>query len=96
MENGILIEKILLSKSVKDVVDVNNYASETKAILRKIHPDVCSHPQANSAFVKFMEMKKLFDNGFIFDDELIGFPLTSTIRRLILEFLAPFTFIQTL
>lgn len=69
MENGILIEKILLSRSVKDVVDVNNYASETKAILRKIHPDVCSHPQANSAFIKFMELKKLFDDGFVFDDD---------------------------
>lgn len=69
MEINELINKILVAKSIKELIDINNYDSECKGILKKVHPDVCKESNANNAFVKFMELKSLFDNGFIFDDD---------------------------
>lgn len=64
-----LIAKILIANSIKELVDVNNYDAECKNIIRQIHPDKCKLPNANDGFIKFMELKKLFDKGFSFDDD---------------------------
>lgn len=64
-----LLSKILKAKSIKDIINMSNYDFECKDIIKKIHPDVCRLPTANDAFVKFMELKNLFDNGFCFDDD---------------------------
>ncbi len=64
-----LLIKILSSNSIKELIDTNNYDSECKNIIRQIHPDKCKLQNANDAFIKFMELKKLFDKGFSFDDD---------------------------
>lgn len=69
MEVNELLLKILSANSIKDIINTSNYDSECKAIIKTIHPDVCKLSSANNAFIKFMELKTLFDNGFIFDDD---------------------------
>lgn len=64
-----LINKIISSSSIKELVSVENYDTECKKILMQIHPDKCSIPKANDAFIKFMELKKLFDEGFKYEDD---------------------------
>jgi serine/threonine protein kinase len=64
-----LINKILSAKSIKDIVNVADYKNECKEIYKQIHPDVCKEYLAKSAFIKFEELKELFDNGFKFTDD---------------------------
>lgn len=64
-----LLDKILIANSIKELVNVDNYDAECKNIIRQIHPDKCKLPNANDGFIKFMELKKLFDKGFSFDDD---------------------------
>lgn len=64
-----LLLKILAAKSIKDIIDVTNYDVEYKKILMLIHPDKCLLPKANDAFVHFIKLKKLFDEGFKFEDD---------------------------
>lgn len=64
-----LILKIISAKRINNLIDINNYDSECKKILLQIHPDKCSSPKANDAFIHFMELKKLFDEGFKFEDD---------------------------
>ena len=63
------LNKILSSKNIKSIIDVNNYDIECKKMLMQIHPDKCSSPKANDAFIRFMELKKLFEDGFNFEDD---------------------------
>jgi hypothetical protein len=69
MEINDLIKKILSSGTIKALVDMSDYDTSCKSIIKQIHPDKCSLPNANDAFLKFMELKNLFDGGFSFDDD---------------------------
>lgn len=69
MELNELANKILSTGTIKDLVDMTDYDVSCKKILKLIHPDVCNLPNAHDLFVKFMELKNLFDNGFNFDDD---------------------------
>lgn len=63
------LNKILSAKSINSLIDVTNYDLECKKMLMQIHPDKCSLPKANDAFIRFMELKKLFEEGFNFEDD---------------------------
>lgn len=64
-----MVNKILKSKTIKDIVDMSNYDSDCKRIIKLIHPDVCKDKNAHEAFIKFQELKNLFDQGFKYQDD---------------------------
>lgn len=69
MEIKELVQKILNAKSIKEVVDINDYNSSWKSVMKRIHPDVYKESDADVVSAKFMQLKNLWDNGFIFDDD---------------------------
>jgi len=81
MEVSELIKKILSSETIKVLVDMSDYDSSCKNIIKQIHPDKCSLPNANDAFIKFMELKNLFDGGFSFDDDAGKVTIKETIIK---------------
>lgn len=81
MEVNELIKKIIGATTIKVLVDMSDYDSSCKNILKLVHPDKCSLPNANDAFIKFMELKTLFDNGFSFDDDAGKVTIKETIIK---------------
>lgn len=64
-----LLLKIIRAKSIRELIDVYNFDTEYKKILMLIHPDKCLLPNANDAFVHFVKLKKLFEEGIKFEDD---------------------------
>lgn len=69
MEINELVKKILSAKSIKEFVDVTDYASSWKNVLKQIHPDKYKGPDADKVSSKFNELKNLWENGWVFDDD---------------------------
>lgn len=64
-----LVNKILSAKSIKEVIDVSDYVTSWKNVMKLIHPDVYKESNADAVSAKFMELKNLWENGWVFDDD---------------------------
>jgi hypothetical protein len=69
MEVKELVKKILSAKSIKELVDINDYATSWKNIMKQIHPDVYKESDASTVSARFMQLKDLWENGWVFDDD---------------------------
>lgn len=56
------IDKILIAKHIKEII---NDDSDIKKIWKMIHPDICKLPKAESAFIKFNELKNDYEIGYL-------------------------------
>jgi hypothetical protein len=69
MDSKDLIDKILKSFKIEDILEFKNYSSEVKSVLKQIHPDVCKLPNAEEAFKKFFTWRTIYEDGKSFIDE---------------------------
>lgn len=65
-----LIAEILNAKSLKDIVDVTDYKVDCQRLVKQIHPDICKDPRAHDAFVKFQLLKRAYEEGFKYLDDI--------------------------
>ena len=65
----ILIEKVIKSRRIDELIDVNNFKEEYRKLFKRIHPDICKHPKASIASSKLLELKDKFENGVTLKDE---------------------------
>lgn len=70
MESYLLIEKILVAKSLQDILNIANLKSEFDRLMKQIHPDKCSLPKAHEAACKLNELRDLFEKGKVYTDDV--------------------------
>lgn len=73
MEPVKLIEKINNASKIEDVLSIVNFKQEFNAILKEIHPDVCSLNGSSEATLKMNEWKSIIENGRVFKDDCGSF-----------------------
>ena len=64
-----IIEEVLQAKHIKEIIDLTDFASDCKRLVKLIHPDICKEPKAHEAFQKFQELKKSYEEGFKYLDD---------------------------
>lgn len=65
----VISNKILEAKHLAQVLDVSKFSEEFRSIIKVIHSDVCSLPEAAQATAKLNQFKEEFENGKKFTDE---------------------------
>lgn len=65
-----LINKIENSVKIEDVLDIHNFKDEFNAIIKQIHPDICSLSGAGDAVSKMNSWKLKMENGELFKDDV--------------------------
>lgn len=70
METKQLIEKILTSTKVEDIISVTDFNKEFNAIIKEIHPDICSLDGAVQATIQMNKWKNHFENGSVYKDDV--------------------------
>ncbi|HRZ18629.1 MAG TPA: hypothetical protein P5136_01105 [Methanofastidiosum sp.] len=68
-EAQIYIEKIEKATKLTDVVTEKPIFANIKNIIKLIHPDICSLPGAQEAFIKLQELKNVYVNGITYTDD---------------------------
>ena len=69
MDVSTLIPKILTANTISEILDISNLDAEFKKARRIIHPDICSHVDAETAFKKLYELNDEWLNGKTYEDE---------------------------
>lgn len=64
-----LVDKILKAKSIKEIIDISDYNTSWKNVMKQIHPDVYKESNADTVSSKFMQLKDLWENGWVFNDD---------------------------
>jgi hypothetical protein len=65
-----IIEKIKSAVKLEDVVSIGNLKGEFNAIVKEIHPDICSIPGASEATTKMNLWKDEYENGRPIKDDI--------------------------
>lgn len=63
------IKKIQQAVKLQDVLSVDQLKLEFKQLMKLIHPDVCTHPDAHEAVSKLNELKGYYEHGKVYHDE---------------------------
>lgn len=66
------IEQILESKTIGEVIDINNISSSFNQLAKLCHPDVCKHAKAAEAFLKIKKARELAESGKPADTQFIA------------------------
>ena len=64
-----IIDKVLTSAKLEDILDVNNFKEEYDKIMKKIHPDICNLSGAVGATAKLNSLKDIFKSGTKYFDD---------------------------
>lgn len=64
-----IIEEVLKSKHIKDIIDLTDYTTDCRRLVKQIHPDICKETGAQEAFKKFQELKRTYEEGFKYLDD---------------------------
>jgi hypothetical protein len=70
MEAKTAIEKILKAKKLEDILDISNMKSEFDVLIKLVHPDRCSLPQAHDATSKLNMLRDAFEKGKRYTDDI--------------------------
>ena len=70
MEAKIAIKNILKAKKIEDILDTSNIKSEFDALIKLVHPDLCSLPQAHDASSKLITLREAFEKGIVYTDDI--------------------------
>lgn len=70
MEAKIAIAAILKAKKLEDILDTSNMKSEFDALIKLVHPDRCSLPQAHEASSKLITLRDAFEKGTAYTDDI--------------------------
>ncbi len=73
MTTDALIPKINSANKIEDVISIADFKPQFNAILKEIHPDVCSILGANDATAKMNAWKEVFENGKTYKDDCGAF-----------------------
>ncbi len=64
-----LIDKITAAAKIEDVISIANFKNEFNAVMKEIHPDVCSLDGAKEASAKMNEWKEIHESGKEYKDD---------------------------
>lgn len=64
------IDKIRSAVMLEQLIDITKFDEEAKKILMQVHPDRCSLPGANDAFLKINKLRTEFKDGFVYPDDI--------------------------
>lgn len=70
MNTQLLIQKILGATTLQDVLDVSKLDQEFDQVIKQIHPDKCTLPNAHEATCKLNELRTLFKKGKVYVDDV--------------------------
>lgn len=70
MEAKTAIAAILKAKKIEDILDVSNVKSEFDRLIKLVHPDRCSLPQAHDASSKLITLRDAFEKGTRYTDDI--------------------------
>lgn len=77
-----IIEEVLKAKHINEIIDLTDYTTDCRRLVKLIHPDVCKEPNAAEAFKKFQELKRTYEEGFKFLDDNGEVVIKDTLIRL--------------
>ena len=70
MEAKAAIAAILKAKKIEDILDISNVKSEFDRLIKLVHPDRCSLPQAHDASSKLITLRDAFEKGTRYTDDI--------------------------
>ena len=70
MEAKTAIAAILKAKKIEDILDTSNMKSEFDVLIKLVHPDRCSLPQAHDASSKLITLRDAFEKGRTYTDDI--------------------------
>jgi hypothetical protein len=70
MEAKAAIVAILKAKKIEDILDISNVKSEFDRLIKLVHPDRCSLPQAHDASSKLITLRDVFEKGRAYTDDI--------------------------
>jgi hypothetical protein len=70
MEAKTVIATILKSKKIEDLLNISNMKSEFDTLIKLVHPDRCSLPQAHEASSKLIILRDTFEKGKAYTDDV--------------------------
>jgi len=64
-----LIATVLNAKSITELVGVDEFKTNYKTLVKKIHPDRCKHAKSNEAIQHLQTLKDAFEKGVAYEDD---------------------------
>jgi len=64
-----LILKVLKAERIDQILDLSNFKTEFRGLLKTFHPDVCSHARAKEVTDWILRLKDRHENGVTIKDE---------------------------